>query len=103
MLRVRMLGGFGADRAGRPVRFSTRKVAALLALLALRPGAVVPRARLAAMLWPESGEGAARTSLLSVADRLRSACGRHPASLPGPRARLSDWEPPAPSIVSLNS
>ena len=57
MLRVRMLGGFGAECAGRQVRFSTRKVAALLALLALRPGAAVPRARLAAMLWPESGGG----------------------------------------------
>jgi DNA-binding SARP family transcriptional activator len=63
VLRVRMLGGLSAECAGRPVRFSTRKVATLLALLALRPGAAVPRARLAATLWPESGEGAARTSL----------------------------------------
>jgi DNA replication protein DnaC len=42
-------------------------------------------------------------SLLSVANRLHFTCGRHPASLPGLRARLSDWEPFAPLIVSLNS
>ena len=42
-------------------------------------------------------------SLLSVADRLGFACGRHPVSLLGLRARLSDWEPFAPLIVSLNS
>ena len=42
-------------------------------------------------------------SLLSVANRLCFTCGRHPASLLGLRARLSDWEPFAPLIVSLNS
>lgn len=75
MLRVRMLGGLSAECAGRPVRFSTRKVAALLALLALRPGAAVPRARLAATLWPESGEGATRTSLRQGLAALRRDLG----------------------------
>ena len=42
-------------------------------------------------------------SLLSVVDRLGFACGRHPVSLLGLRVRLSDWEPFAPLIVSLNS
>lgn len=75
MLRVRMLGGFGAECSGRQVRFSTRKVAALLALLALRPGTAVPRARLAAMLWPEAAEGAARTSLRQGLATLRRDLG----------------------------
>jgi len=49
------------------------------------------------------GDANSSASLLSVANRLRSARGRYPASLLGLRARLSDWEPFAPLIVSLNS
>ena len=75
MLRLRMLGAFAAECDGRAIRFATRKAAALLALLALRPGEEVPRARLAAMLWPESGEGAARTSLRQALAALRRDLG----------------------------
>ena len=75
MLHVRVLGAFSADCAGRTVRFSTRKVAGLLALLAIRPGAAIPRARLAALLWPESGETAARTSLRQGLAALRRDLG----------------------------
>jgi TolB-like protein len=75
MLHVRMLGVFSADCAGRPIRFSTRKVAGLLALLVIRPGAAVSRTRLTAMLWPESGESAARTSLRQGLAALRRDLG----------------------------
>lgn len=75
MLQIRMLNGLDVAKAGRPVRFSTRKVAALLALLAIRPGVAVPRARLAAMLWPESSEAAARTSLRQALTALRRDLG----------------------------
>src|SRR5690242_19843444 len=75
MLHVRMLGAFGVDCVGRTVRLSTRKVAGLLALLAMRPGTPVPRLRLAAMLWPESGEAAARTSLRQGLAALRRDLG----------------------------
>lgn len=75
MLRVRMLGVFSAETDGRAVRFSTRKCAAMLAVLALRPGQSMPRARLATMLWPESGETAARTSLRQCLAALRRDVG----------------------------
>lgn len=75
MLHVRMLGTFGVECTGRTVRLSTRKVAGLLALLAMKPGDAVSRPRLAAMLWPESGETAARTSLRQGLTALRRDLG----------------------------
>lgn len=75
MLRVRMLGGLRVEHAGRPIRFSTRKVAALLALLALHPGVASPRARLAATLWPEAPNAAARTNLRQALAALRRDLG----------------------------
>jgi DNA-binding SARP family transcriptional activator len=75
MLRVRLLGGLDAECAGRPLRLPTRKVAGLLALLAFRPEAALPRARLAAMLWPDSDEAASRTSLRQALAALRRELG----------------------------
>lgn len=81
MLHVRMLGMFSATCAGHQVRFSTRKVAGLLALLATEPGKPVSRARLSAMLWPDSAESAARTSLRQGLAALRRDLGEAGASL----------------------
>lgn len=75
MLRASLPGGVGAERWDRPIRFSTREGAALVALLALRPGTAIPRARLAAMLRPISGEAAARTSLRQALATLRRDLG----------------------------
>ena len=75
MLYVRMLGTFGVNCADRTVRLSTRKVAGLLVLLAMKPGTAISRPRLAAMLWPESGETAARTSLRQGLAALRRDLG----------------------------
>lgn len=63
MWHVRFLGGWSVEHAGAPLRVSSRKAAALFALLAIRPGQPVPRGTLAALLWPDSGEAAARASL----------------------------------------
>lgn len=74
-LRLSLLGGFAAERENGRLRPTTRKAAALLALLGLRPGIPVPRARIAALLWPESGEAAARTSLRQALALLRKDLG----------------------------
>jgi DNA-binding SARP family transcriptional activator len=75
MLRVRLLGGLDAECAGRSLRLPTRKVAGLLALLAIRPGLPLPRGRLAAVLWPDGDEAASRTSLRQALAALRREVG----------------------------
>lgn len=73
-VRIRLLGSFGLERPdGRPVTLPTRKAAALLAVLATRPGAVHPRERLAALLWPQRGEAQARGSLRQALAQVRKA------------------------------
>lgn len=63
-LKIQTFGGlqvFGP--AQRPLRLPARKVQALLAYLALQPGRPHPRAKLAALLWGDSGEQPSRASL----------------------------------------
>src|SRR3546814_12663582 len=62
-VQIQLLGGFFAQRDGRPLALSSRKVAALLAILACQPGALHSRARLADLLWSRSAEAQARGSL----------------------------------------
>lgn len=71
-LELRLLGPPEARRDGTPLRLRTRKALALLAYLAAEDG-VHRRAELAALLWPESGERRARTTLRSALADLRSA------------------------------
>ena len=61
-LRLALLGGFEARlAAGHPVTLARHKVEALLALLALRPGQLHRRDKLAALLWADApGPGRAR-------------------------------------------
>jgi DNA-binding SARP family transcriptional activator len=72
--------GIEAPRAARgapggaPLRLRTKKALALLAYLAAEGGAH-RRAELAALLWPESGEKRARTTLRSALADLRGALG----------------------------
>jgi len=70
-LHIRMLGGFCVLRDGRPLGFPTRKAAALLAILASRPGAWFARERLADLLWARSAEAQARGSLRQALAQLR--------------------------------
>ena len=73
-LTVNLLGGYQLlDEGGRAITLPTRKAEALLAVLALRPGAPVPRERLAAMLWPESRAGQARGSLRQALSVIRKS------------------------------
>ncbi|MBR0673650.1 BTAD domain-containing putative transcriptional regulator [Neoroseomonas soli] len=75
ILRLGLFGGLAAVLDGQRLRLTTRKAAALLALLGQRPGRPVPRARIAALLWPESGEAAGRTSLRQALALLRRDLG----------------------------
>ena len=73
-LELRLLGPPDARRDGAPLRLRTKKALALLAYLAAEGGAH-RRAELAALLWPESDEKRARTTLRSALADLRSALG----------------------------
>ena len=63
MIRLRLLGTPIVERDGNPLPpFKSRKVLALLAYLALNPGAH-PRSRLAGLLWSDSSEKKALDNL----------------------------------------
>lgn len=79
-LRLNLLGGFEARLGtGAPVTLARRKAQALLAYLALQPGQVLMRDKLAALLWGDSTDGQARHSLrqalLAIRQALPSAAG----------------------------
>ncbi|MFZ4661386.1 MAG: AfsR/SARP family transcriptional regulator, partial [Caldilineaceae bacterium] len=57
-----MFGKFALTGQGVPVKFATDHARALLAYLAVEPGAH-DRSTLAALLWPEQPENTARQSL----------------------------------------
>jgi DNA-binding SARP family transcriptional activator/tetratricopeptide (TPR) repeat protein len=73
-LEIRVLGPLRVHLDGRPLVVDTRKALAILVVLAVeqRPFA---RDELAAMLWPESDEGAAHGALRRTLSVLRSALG----------------------------
>lgn len=75
MLCIRLLGGFSVERNTQPIVLSSRKTAALLAVLAARPGAVHRRERIAALLWSRSAEPQARGSLRQALAQLRRDLG----------------------------
>lgn len=72
-LHIRLLGDFAIVLDGAPVTLPTRKSAALLAILAMPPGAVITRERLAELLWSRSAEAQARGSLRQAVAQLRKA------------------------------
>jgi DNA-binding SARP family transcriptional activator len=70
--RLDVLGGFHlASQAGEPITLTARKPRALLAYLALSPGKAHGRERLATLLWGDSPEQQARTSLRQALTALR--------------------------------
>jgi predicted ATPase/DNA-binding SARP family transcriptional activator len=82
-LTLQLLGPLSATRGGdTPVTFAYDKVRALLAYLAMEHERVHPRSRLAAMLWPEAPESAARHSLSQALTSLRSSIGEPPDNRP---------------------
>jgi DNA-binding SARP family transcriptional activator len=63
-LYLRLFGAFQfEDEGGRAILLPTRKTKALLAYLAVHGGEPHERAKLAALLWEDSGEAQARESL----------------------------------------
>lgn len=77
-LDVRLFGGFEVRRSGEScTAFPTRKARALFALLARHPGRRHGRESLATMLWPDSAEPEARSSLRQALKLLRRALAGH--------------------------
>jgi DNA-binding SARP family transcriptional activator len=70
MLRLNLMGPFSIER-DRPITLRNKKAQALLAFLALAPGASHARERLATLLWPDSNEEASRQSLRQCVCMLR--------------------------------
>jgi len=87
-LSLALLGTPVIQHAGRLVVFPTRKALALLAYLAVEGGAH-SREKIAALLWPESAAGQARTTLRSTLALLRTALGESTAHLVATRDSLA--------------
>lgn len=71
-LEIRLLGAPEVLVVGQPLQVDTRKAVAILALLAA-DGRAYARDELAAVLWPESEEAAARGALRRTLSVMRSA------------------------------
>jgi DNA-binding SARP family transcriptional activator/pimeloyl-ACP methyl ester carboxylesterase len=75
-LHLNLLGGFEARlEPGSPLTFRTQKAQALLAYLAMPPGQVHRRDKLAALLWGAMRDEQARTSLRQALYDLRKNLG----------------------------
>ena len=75
-LSLNLLGGFEVRLASGPaVTLPTRKAQALLAYLAVSPGRMHPRDKLAGLLWAERGDAQARDSLRHTLVELRRVFG----------------------------
>jgi DNA-binding SARP family transcriptional activator/predicted negative regulator of RcsB-dependent stress response len=73
-LGLQLLGGFRLqDASGREVRVTSRKGRALLAYLATRESEICTRDRLARLLWDDTDEELARTSLRQALTALRKS------------------------------
>jgi len=76
ILEITLLGGFHARIGGEStVSFPTRKAQALLAFLAMSPGERHAREKLASLLWGDTGDEQARTSLRQSLFLLKRALG----------------------------
>jgi TolB-like protein/DNA-binding SARP family transcriptional activator len=74
--RLNLLGGFALSRRdGAVAGLSTRKAQFLLAYLAMPAGTPHARAKLAALLWGDSGEEQARGSLRNALAAIRAVLG----------------------------
>jgi predicted ATPase/DNA-binding SARP family transcriptional activator len=82
-LSLDFLGPFQARLDGQAVtRFESNNVRALLAYLAMENGRAHSREELAALLWPEESDRAARKNLRQALANLRQAIGDHTAEPP---------------------
>jgi TolB-like protein/Flp pilus assembly protein TadD len=89
-LELALLGGFQARAAGQVIDVPGRKERALLAILAMVPGELRSREKLAALLWSDRAEKQARDSLKQAILRLRKSFDSvHPLPLIADREFLS--------------
>ncbi|BFU44160.1 BTAD domain-containing putative transcriptional regulator [Krasilnikovia sp. MM14-A1004] len=72
----RLLGRMEADQDGRRLELGRRRERALLAVLLLEAGSVVPVERLVDLLWDEDPPAAARANLHTHVSRLRARLDR---------------------------
>src|SRR5580704_6143082 len=75
MLLLTLFGGASLNRADGTTVMVQRRSLALLAVIAAAGERGITRDRLAALLWPESGEGQARNGLRQVLHQLRRSAG----------------------------
>lgn len=75
-LTIRLLGGFAVEKNGHALTFSTVKVQALLAYLAIEANRSHPRETLVNMLWGDFEPQSARANLRNTLQRLRQDLGR---------------------------
>lgn len=89
--RLQILGGFSLiGRGGERLRLPTRKSELLLAYLAMHPDTPIQRARLADLLWGDTAEAQARSSLRSALAWIRAALsGTAGPVLSGDRRQVS--------------
>ncbi|GEM_PF-626591 len=93
-LELHLLGPFDARLRGRPLApLRSQKVAALLALLAVRPGRAVERDWLTRVLWPESIAPRAAYNLRRALSDLRSALREDADRVGTPTAHTIRLEP----------
>src|SRR5262245_38392327 len=74
-VHLQVFGPPAALVQGHDAPLPLKRAAALLAYLAFHPGPV-PRAHLAALLWPEADESQARTRLRRLAYTIEQAVGQ---------------------------
>ncbi|HSL56701.1 MAG TPA: BTAD domain-containing putative transcriptional regulator, partial [Acidimicrobiales bacterium] len=79
MVEVRLFGGVSAVVDGDPIDVGPAKARALLAVLALSPGAAVPVSRLVEVLWGDDPPRTAEKTVQTYATAVRKALG--PSSL----------------------
>src|SRR3954452_18836254 len=70
-LSFRLLGGLQVERDGEPIELAARRQRALLGLLLLNTGRVVPVDRLIDQLWSEQPPAAASATLQAYISQLR--------------------------------
>src|SRR5438270_8579157 len=87
-LSLRLLGVPSIEAGGQSVQLPAKAIAVLAYLAVTRPTA--PRARVIALLWPESGEEAGRKNLRNLLWTIQKALGGVGVEVAGEQLGLSE-------------
>jgi DNA-binding SARP family transcriptional activator len=74
-VNFRLFGSLRVDRSGGPVKLGPRKERAILAMLLVQPGRILPLDRLIAQLWADEPPPGAVATVQGYISRLRRALG----------------------------